>query len=212
MYGGSSPELTLSYSGWLNGDSAADLEESPAVDAPFDGDVGAHAITLAGGTDDNYELDLVEGALEITPATLVISAHDLTVTYGDAIPTMAMNYSGFVNGDDDRDIETPIGTTSAQQGDVPGVYPITLEGGLASNYELVLEGSTLEISKAELIVEAMNDTIAYGERMPTPQVRYLGFVGDDSADTLTTAPMATILAGEGERCWLLRDRGRWWRF
>lgn len=68
--------------------------------------VGTYAITLSGGSDNNYNLNLVSGNLTINKATLSATVANATRTYGAINPTFITNYSGFLNGDDISDLDT----------------------------------------------------------------------------------------------------------
>ena len=52
----------------------------------------------------------------------------------------------------------------------------------------------VKVAKAELTATAANDTIMQGDTMPTFEINYTGFVGNDNAASLTTAPTATCSA------------------
>ncbi|MEM9327242.1 MAG: MBG domain-containing protein [Bacteroidota bacterium] len=183
--------LSLSFSGWANEDDENDLAELPM--ATIAKGAGTHDIVLEGGADDNYSLTLINGKLQVNPATLHVRPDTVQVAYGDLMPQMILSYAGFVNNDDVSDITAPTATTTAQLGDHPGMYPVTLQGGQADNYTLVLSDGVLEITKAMLTVSAVNDTITYGDDVPEPQISYSGFVGDDSEETLEIIPQATLL-------------------
>ena len=52
----------------------------------------------------------------------------------------------------------------------------------------------VKVAKAELTATAANDTIVKGDTMPKFEINYKGFVGNDNAASLTTAPTATCSA------------------
>lgn len=67
------PELTYSISGFVNNDTEEDLDESPTLVTNVTSSevAGAYAITLTGGSDDNYHFSLTHGVLTITTATVL---------------------------------------------------------------------------------------------------------------------------------------------
>ncbi len=73
-YGNPIPDLTFSYSGFVNGDDASDLDELPLIStsAATDSDAGDYPIILSGGSDDNYTYSLTEGTLTIGQAAQTI--------------------------------------------------------------------------------------------------------------------------------------------
>ena len=62
--------------------------------------VGSYPISVSQGTlaASNYSFVFHNGTLQVTPATLTVSATG-TQTYGASSPTLTPTYSGFVNGD-----------------------------------------------------------------------------------------------------------------
>ena len=73
---------------------------------------------------------------KIAPAPLTITATNLSREYGDENPRLLLSYSGFVNGENESDLESAptISTTATRTSDV-GDYPITIKEGKASNYK-----------------------------------------------------------------------------
>ena len=70
-----------------------------------------------------------------------------------------------------------------------GVYPITVSGGDAANYELEYVDGVLIIDKAPLTVSAESFEITYGEPLPEFMVSYDGFVNGEDETVLSTVRM-----------------------
>ena len=106
-YGDLNPIFTLSYDGFVNGDDQEALVAKPIVTSAADefSDVGGYEITVSGGSSGNYDFTYLEGSLIIDPAELRVRADDLTVLRGEAIPTLTVSYTGFVNQDDESVID-----------------------------------------------------------------------------------------------------------
>jgi hypothetical protein len=101
-YGAALPTLTASYSGFVNGDTSANLTTAPvlATNATASSPVvGSYTTTASGAVDSNYTIGYVAGTLTINPVALTITANSLSKNYGAALPTLTASYSGFVNGD-----------------------------------------------------------------------------------------------------------------
>ena len=66
------PTLTASYTGFVNGDTAADLDTGPTLGttATAASVPGAYAITVSGAADIDYAISFVDGTLTVTQATL----------------------------------------------------------------------------------------------------------------------------------------------
>ena len=198
-YGAANPAMTVHYSGFVNGDTAASLTTPPAVStaATASSVVGTYAITASGAASPNYSFTYVNGALTITAATLTITANDATKAYGAAMPALTASYSGFVNGDTAASLTTPaILTTTATASSAVGTYAITASGAASSNsnYTISYAAGTLTITKAAVTITADDQTRAYGAANPTLTVRYAGFVNGDTAASLTTPPSVTTAA------------------
>src|SRR5262249_10288006 len=84
-YGAANPALTVSYSGFVNGDTAASLTTAPTVSttATAASGVGTYPITAGGAVsaNANYTIAYVPGTLTVTPAALTITARNETRAY-----------------------------------------------------------------------------------------------------------------------------------
>jgi VCBS repeat-containing protein len=196
-YGAANPALTVSYSGFVNGDTAASLA-TPATattTATAASGVGTYPITASGATSANYTISYVTGTLTVTAATLTITANNETRAYGAANPAWTVSYSGFVNGDTAASLATPpTATTTATAASGVGTYPITAGGATSANYTISYATGTLTVTAATLTITANNETRAYGAANPALTVSYSGFVNGDTAASLTTPPTVTTTA------------------
>ena len=68
-YGAANPTLTVSYSGFVNGDTAASLTTpaTASTTATAASAVGTYPITASGATSPNYTISYVPGTLTVTP-------------------------------------------------------------------------------------------------------------------------------------------------
>src|SRR5439155_1394010 len=96
VYGQANPALSASYSGFVNGETAADLDTPVSVSttATASSPVGGYPITASEAADANYAISLVEGALTIGRASLLITAENKSKVYGQANPELSASYSG----------------------------------------------------------------------------------------------------------------------
>src|SRR5205814_1284888 len=128
-YGAANPPLTVRYSGFVNGDTAASLTTPPTVSttATTASGVGTYSITASGAVaGGNYTISYANGSLTVTPALLTVTADDKTKAYGAANPALTVRYSGFVNGDTAASLTTPpTVSTTATTVSTAGTYPIT---------------------------------------------------------------------------------------
>ena len=158
-YGAANPGLTLSYSGFVAGDTVASLRSLPEARtaASEASPVGDYPITLTGGAADNYTITLVAGTLTVDRAPLTITALDQRRAYGSANPSLTVSYRGFVLQETTTVFASlPVAATAATATSEPGTYPIKLTGGSAANYALSLVDGTLTIDKARATVTLAN--------------------------------------------------------
>src|SRR5206468_2297472 len=132
-YGAANPALTVTYSGLVNGDTAASLTTPPTVSttATASSHAGTYPITASGAVATDYTISYVAGTLTVNAAALTITADDKTNTYGAANSALTVSYAGFVNGDTAASLTTaPTVTTTASAASHAGTYPITASGAV----------------------------------------------------------------------------------
>uniref|UniRef100_UPI0026289ED3 MBG domain-containing protein n=1 Tax=uncultured Tenacibaculum sp. TaxID=174713 RepID=UPI0026289ED3 len=115
--------LTASYSGFVNGDDATDLDTAVSLSttAVTGSNAGTYPITASAAADANYTVSFVAGTLTVNKAALTVTADDKSKTYGSANPGLTASYSGFVNGDDATDLDTAVSlSTTAVTGSNAG--------------------------------------------------------------------------------------------
>jgi subtilisin-like proprotein convertase family protein len=151
VYGASLPTFTASYSGFVNGDTAARLTTPVALNttASSASPTGTYPITASGAAFTNYTIGFVGGTLTIGTATLTVTANDQSKAYGAALPTLTASYSGFVNSDTTNNLTalatvTTVGTSSS---DV-GTYAITASGAGSPNYAFDYGAGTLTVTQS----------------------------------------------------------------
>ena len=110
-YGAALPALTVSYTGFVNGDTTASLSTQPTVTTTATASShvanNPYTITASGEADSDYSITYAAGTLTVTPVALTITANSQTKVYGAALPTLTASYTGFVNGDTSASLTTP---------------------------------------------------------------------------------------------------------
>ncbi|MGW8122344.1 MBG domain-containing protein [Roseivirga echinicomitans] len=192
VYGSANPDLTIAYTGFVNGDDQSAITE-PTVNTTAISSTGAGTvpITLTGGSAANYDINNVNGTLTIGKAALTVTAEDKSKTYGAANPDLTVIYSGFVNRDDKTAIIEPTISTTATATTGVGVYDITLSGGSADNYSLTTNNGSLTIGKATLTATAEDKSKVYGSANPALTIAYTGFVNGDDKSAITEPTAST---------------------
>ncbi|MBP7741199.1 MAG: DUF5011 domain-containing protein [Candidatus Pacebacteria bacterium] len=142
--------------GLAAGDTATFTQTYDAVDvgtaiamSPTDTDV-----VNDGNDGDNYSVIYVPANVgTITKKALTITAVDKTKVYGDANPVAAATYSGFVDGEDETDLDTDVTLVivANSQTDVNN-HPITAFGATSGNYLITHVNGNLSITKRPITV------------------------------------------------------------
>ena len=156
VYGDALPALTVSYVGFVNGETYTVLDGELIIEteAKQNSVVGTYAITASGLTSSNYEITYKDGVLEVTKAPLTIKVKDASKVYGTENPTFEVEYSGFVLGENE-DVLTRayVYTTEATTNSNVGTYEVTVTGASSANYEITYQAGTLTIIKAEQTID-----------------------------------------------------------
>jgi hypothetical protein len=192
--------LTVTYSGFVNGDGPGSLTTLPTVtnSAVAGSAAGTYVLTPAGASGSNYTINYVTGVYTISPASLTIVASDQSMTYGGAVPALTATYTGFVNGDDATKLTSPPTlSTTANSSSQAGSYPISISGAVDHNYTISYTAGTLTVGKATLTVTADNKSMSLGGALPALTVSYSGFVNGDNASKLSSPATATTTATAG---------------
>jgi hypothetical protein len=219
VYGTASPAYTFTCTGYKNGDTAAVLTGTPMLTsdcgapvAPAKGGkgaktaapkgtgcgfkVGSYPITIAQGTlvSPDYSFNMVNrnaGVLMVTPVSLTVTAENKNIFYGDGVPPLTYNISGYRQGDNASVVagKASCSTTATAKSPV-GTYPITCTKGNLStpDYSFEFVAGTLTIGRAPLTCMATNASMVYGAALPAFNFACTGYQKGDDASVLSGAP------------------------
>ena len=196
VYGTQNPTfsiLSIDYYGLKNGETIPTWTTAPTfqTEAEKASEVGQYAIKAINGVSVNYELEIADGTLSITPAQLTIKANNATRKYFEAEPSFTYSCTGFVNSDNVGVLtKLPSFTTDAIQTSSVGKYKITPSGAEAKNYAISYEQGELTITKRPLTATSHCSRL-YGEENPSLPIEYIGFVNNETENVITTKPIAT---------------------
>jgi hypothetical protein len=149
VYGSQNPAFTVSYSGFLNGDTPASLSGalSFTTAATQTSDAGVYPVTPGGLASPNYAVNFVDGSLTINKAALTVTADDKVKLLGAANPAFTASYSGFVLGQGPSALGGSLSfSTTATAASLVGTYPVTPSGLTSTNYEITFAGGTLAVT------------------------------------------------------------------
>jgi len=133
-------------SGLVNGETASVLTGVTATGATGT-NAGSYA-NIANGTDGNYNLSFVDGALTIAKANLTVAANNAFKLYDGIVWSggNGVTYSGFVNGETSAVLGGALVYGGSSQGAInEGSYLITPSGLTSGNYAIAFNDGTLSI-------------------------------------------------------------------
>jgi len=178
-YGALNPAFTATFSGFVNGETAASagVTGSPSCStiAGIDSPAGAYPVSCTAGTlaAANYRFGAPTGGtlLLVVPVVLTVTANDASRPFGIVNPPLVATIAGFVNG---QSLATsglsgsPACTTTATLVSPVGSYPITCTVGtlVASNYAFRFVGGTLTIVHGASSVSLSTETTVFETRTP----------------------------------------------
>jgi hypothetical protein len=149
VYGDPIPTLTFTYSGFVNGETVANLSLPAGVSTPATASshAGTYAITPGGAVGANYAITYVSGTLTILPAPLVITADNKIGTAGQPLPAFSATYQGFLLGDTAASLASPaVFSTTASPASGAGAYAITVTGASSPDYTITYQPGTLTLN------------------------------------------------------------------
>jgi len=166
--------LGTNASGILSGTAA--VSSTGSVETA---NVGNYSYTLGQGTlsvASGYILSFVNtGTLTVNKATLLVTAADAGMTYGDMVPTLSYGVSGWKNGQGDTLLTGVSVTTDATananagNGYTTTASGCTLSGAAVGNYAITYATGTLTITTRPITVTANAASSVYGD---TPSLTY----------------------------------------
>jgi MBG domain (YGX type)/Bacterial Ig-like domain (group 3)/Carboxypeptidase regulatory-like domain len=122
----------------------------------------------------NYNNTSKDVSINVTKATLTITADDKTKTYRATNPPLTYTPTGFVNGDSASVLSgTPSLSTTAVTNSNVGPYPITITTGTlsAADYSFNFVNGTLTVTKATPLINWSNPAdITYGTALSGTQL------------------------------------------
>ena len=197
IYGSQNPVFMLEYHGLKNNEIEPEWTTKPTfkTEATKTSSVGQYVVSAINGVAVNYDLEIDDGTLTVTPAQLTIKANDTTKKYYSDNPTFSYSCSGFVN-EDDKNVLTlePTLSTSATLSSNVGAYDIEVNGASSTNYSISYVNGTLTITPRILTTSVGNYERLYNEDNPTFDVKYDGFVGNENENVLITKATASTTA------------------
>jgi uncharacterized repeat protein (TIGR01451 family) len=120
---------------------------------------GSYVVTASYAGSLDYAVATATGSVVISPATLTVTANNVSRVYGVANPAFSVTYSGFISGETGAVLGgSPTLSTAATGGSAPGSYAINVAAGslTAANYTLQFVTGTLTVTPAPLSATGLN--------------------------------------------------------
>jgi hypothetical protein len=181
VYNGKDQTVTgFSASGLVAGEDEAVLS---GVTATVTGKNAGSYINTATGTDGNYDITFVDGALEIAKAKATITANSLNTVYNGQNQTASgFSATGLVNGEDSSVLT---GVTASVTAKDAGSYT-NKANGVDKNYDLTFVDGALEIAKAKATITANSlNTVYNGQNQTASGFSATGLVNGEDSSVLT---------------------------
>jgi hypothetical protein len=147
-YGAPVPELTVRYSGFVNGDTPDGLDTPVALStaATEASDVGTYAIVASSASSSDYAISYVDGVLTVTPVPLTVVVKDARRIYHQPDPEFSGTIAGAVNGDVFTATYSSVLDLSTDVGSYPDAITASVTGDKLLNYTLTIRPGTLTIT------------------------------------------------------------------
>ena len=184
-YGDAAPQYTVSYTGFVNNETAAVLGGTLAFACDYvknQSGAGTYDITPSGLTSSNYDITFTKGTLTVGKKALEdgFIANIASLVYNGVAqePAPVVTFNGMtLEKDVDYSVSyennVNVGTATAT---VTALANSTKYSGSASK--------TFSITTAALTVTADNKQVTYGDAAPQYTVSYTGFVNNETAAVL----------------------------
>ncbi len=197
-YGQTNPVFSGTLTGLQNAENIVATYSTPAaVASPVGNYPIIPSLVDPDGHLANYTVASTNGTLTIAAAQLVGTVADKSRPYGQANPAFTVQYSGFLNGDDESILSGQfVGTTTATLGSPVGNYPITGSGQTAINYVVTYVAGTLRITPCSLGVIAELVSRPYGAVNPVLTGTLSGVQNGDNI-TVSYSTIATAASAVG---------------
>jgi hypothetical protein len=166
------PAFTVSYGGFMNGDTAASLSGTLVctTTATTGSSVGYYPITCSGQTSATYNISYLPGTLTVNPAPMTITANSASKNYGATLTFRGTEFatSTLYNADKVASIIlTSAGATASATVASPGptysIVPSAATGTGLGNYTIRYANGTLTVNKdntSTSIMSSLNPSLS----------------------------------------------------
>ncbi len=185
-YGSAAPNITATYGGFVNGDSATSLPTPATCSSSVTPTtpVGTYDTSCSGAVDANYTISYVDGTVTVTPASVTVTASSGSSTYGATPPTITASVSGLQNDETPAVLAALSCSTTATSSSPVGSYDSSCSGAVDANYAISYVDGTVTVTPAGVTVTASSGSSTYGASPPTITPAVSGLENGDTVGDL----------------------------
>ncbi len=180
-YGSALAGEAVTYEGFIAGEDEKALDGSLDYNTDYvvgSGVNGIYTIEATGLTSLNYEIDFVQGKVNVTKKAVTLTADNISIIYGGT-PTYTYTATGLY-GNDSKEVFNGVELTCDYVvGANVGDYTITISGAVADNYVPIFESGTLNVSARDAQVLVNNKNAKFGSNVKFDS-QIEGLIGSDS--------------------------------
>src|SRR5208337_4107114 len=163
-YGQTNPVFTVSYSGFVNGQTDSVLNGSLVASSSADTNspVGTYPIMASGVSNGNYQVSFTDGTLTVTNALLMVTAGDTNKVYGQTVTFAGTEFtvSGLVSTDSVSSVSLSSDGAVAGAGVAGSPYSIAITNAVGdsglTNYAISYVNGALTIEAAQSAIALMS--------------------------------------------------------
>ena len=162
-YGDENPDFEYAVVDASGNNMISALSKLPEIkcEATAKSPVGYYDIIAEGAESENYSINVVNGKLQVTPATLTVTANDAEFEEGAEL-SFSYTITGFKNGEYESVLtKKPEVTCRADASSPAGKYEIIVSGAEATNYVFVYVNGTLNLTTGVIGIEIDGMNIIY---------------------------------------------------
>ncbi len=205
--GEENPELTITYDGFVLGDDATVLDTAPSIatTASSASEPGTYDITLSGGSDNNYELTLVNGTLTVNTVNNdpIVANAMADQSYDEGFGTASVSPAGVFTDPDGDNISIAVSSdtesvvtvainnadgsiTITEVGVGTATITVTASDGNGGSVTDEFVVTVSAVNNDPIVANAMADQ-SYDEGFGTASVSPAGVFTDPDGDNISIA-------------------------
>ncbi len=195
------PPLTITYTGFVLGETNTVLTAQPAISttATIASAPGTYPITVSGATAANYIITHVNGTMTVIPKQnqTITFPQPATKTYGNAPFSTGATSTNSTIPITYTSSNTSVATVSGNTITITGAGTTVITAMQAGNdgyFPAPNVARTLTVNKANLTIRATDTTKITGQINPVFRMIYTGFVLGETATNLATQPSVSTTA------------------